>query len=62
MEELARLDAQVLSLVLEADLAFGPLSSKQHGISQTEWRLTLVALPEDESKSNSTTGVSMGML
>lgn len=35
-EELARLDAQVLSFVLEADLAFGLLSSKQHGISHTE--------------------------
>lgn len=61
-EELARLEERLLLLVLEADRTFGLLSSTHDGISHTEWRLTLVALPADVSASNSTTGVSMGML
>lgn len=59
-EELARLD--MLLFVLEADLSLGLFSSKHDGISHTEWRLTLAVLPAGESGSNSTTGVSMGML
>lgn len=60
-EWLARLEVLVL-LLLSGAFVLGMLSSTQDVISHTECRLMPVPLPEEESMSYSTTGVSMGTL